>query len=851
MRPALTLILPGLLLACDPAKDDTKSEFLDRDNDGFPETEDCNDLDAQIHPDAVEICDNIDNDCDGVTDEEDAFDAPAWFVDADGDGFGQDGEFIYACEQPQGYTQDRTDCNDNDLTAYPGAAEVCDDVDNDCDGVVDEGTALDAQLWYRDGDEDGYGAELASVKACNQPDGYVEDNTDCNDGNPDMNPGADEICNDIDDDCDTLVDDADPGVISDDNWIPDADGDQWGEEGATWVMACLRPLGYVHVDQEGDCDDSDPVVNPDQAEICGDDIDNDCDGNVDEPDAPNLLAWYTDNDGDGYGAAGSTPVYACDNQDPKVPNDLDCYDYDADINPDAEEICYDGTDQNCDGESDYDCDLDGFDSSDFGGADCDDGEVLANPDRAEVCGDGLDNDCNGDTDPCGLAASLYGEADGDAAGTSVGGGGDVNGDGKDDVVIGAPYHNSTLIEDAVAVGSVYIVYGPSSATASLTSGSDGIIEGATEQDQLGSAVAIVGDQNRDGMADVLAGAFGEDSGGATAGAAYLFSGPFSGTISADDAIASFFGEIADDRAGSAVANAGDIDGDRTADLLIGAFQGGLSYGTEHADAGYAYLIYGPATGEIDLSFADTRFIGVNGGENAGTSLDGAGDFNGDGTKDIVIGAPFARPGGVYYGAAYVVYGPPPEGDVSLEEADRTYRGVNSGDTAGYSVAGIGDMNGDGRDDIAVGAPQNDAGAEGSGAVYIMAGAASSGSLSGATAILVGEDRDDSAGSSVSKAGDIDGDDVPDVLVGAKLDDYGGSNAGAGYVVFGPLLGTVDLSDAPGKVIGEADNDFMGAAISTAGDTDGDGADDFVVGAEGSDGNGANSGAAYIIRGGGW
>ena len=171
---------------------------LDRDNDGYPETTDCNDFDAQINPAAIELCDGIDNNCNGQIDEGEAFDATTYFVDNDGDGFGTDGDYIFACPQPDGtppdgYSADRTDCNDNDITAYPGAAEVCDGVDNDCDGQVDEGSALDATYWYRDGDSDGYGSELASVKACDQPKGYVADKTDCNDAVTGIHPDADEI----------------------------------------------------------------------------------------------------------------------------------------------------------------------------------------------------------------------------------------------------------------------------------------------------------------------------------------------------------------------------------------------------------------------------------------------------------------------------------------------------------------------------------------------------------------------------------------------------------------------------------------------------------------------------------
>ena len=846
MRSLLPLLLlPFLATACNGRGNDSGGldSTLDRDNDGFPETTDCNDFDAQINPAAIELCDEIDNNCNGQVDEGEAFDATAWFVDNDGDGFGLDGDYIFACAEPDGYSADRTDCNDNDLTAYPGAAEVCDGVDNDCDDQVDEGTALDATYWYRDGDSDGYGSELASVKSCAQPEGYVEDDTDCNDASAAVNPGADEVCNGIDDDCDTLVDDFDNDVTDGLPWYIDQDGDQWGDE-AGLLLACVQPLGYVVT--PGDCDDTVSTTNPDNAAICGDGVDNDCDGSVDEPDAPHLLGWYTDTDGDGYGSASSSPVYSCPQVSGRVANNQDCNDTNSAINPDASETWYDGVDSNCDGLSDYDADADDHISDDYGGDDCNDSADLAHPGLAEVCGDGLDNNCDGQSDPCGVSATFYGEAGGDKAGGAVGGGGDINGDGNDDVVVGASWQNGTLIDGAVAVGAAYVAYGPIDGVYNLSL-SDAKVEGEAEQDRLGSSVTIVGDVNADGYDDVLIGAFGCDTGGYAAGATYLFNGPLSGVVSASTATAKLVGELPDDRSGWSVSGGGDFDGDGRKDILIGAYESGGSF----AAAGAVYLVYGPATGTVDLSFADSRILGSRSGDWAGYSVDNAGDVNGDGMDDIVVGAPYGHPALAYIGAAYVVYGPPDAGDSSLDDADRTYTGINAGDQAGFAVAGAGDINGDGRADLLIGAPHNDAGSEESGAAYLVSGGASSASLGSSLAIFVGENADDWVGSSVSSGGDVDGDGNPDLLIGASRDDYTDSDAGGGYVVMGPISGTVDLSEAQGKVIGEASDDYAGTAIAGAGDVNSDGFDDFVVGAPGNDTLGDNAGAAYLIYGGGF
>ena len=358
---------------------------------------------------------------------------------------------------------------------------------------------------------------------------------------------------------------------------------------------------------------------------------------------------------------------------------------------------------------------------------------------------------------------------------------------------------------------------------------------------------IVGDVNDDGYDDILVGAFGVDTGGYAAGATYLFEGPISGLISASTATAKLVGEIPLDCSGWSVAGAGDYDGDGNQDMLVGAYKNGGAA----AAAGAVYVVYGPASGTIDLSFSDARMLGVRSGDWAGYSVDNAGDFNGDGVDDIVVGAPYAHPDGAYIGAAYVVYGPPDDGDSSLGDADRRYTGINSGDQGGFSVAGAGDVNGDGRADIMVGAPHNDAGSEESGAAYLVAGGSSSASLSSSLAVFVGENADDWAGSAVDGAGDVNGDGTPDVLIGASRDDYADSDAGGGYVVMGPLSGTVDLSDAEGKVVGESADDHCGTSLAGTGDVDGDGYDDFVVGSPGNNTLGENAGAAYLIYGGGF
>ncbi len=159
---------------------------VDADNDGFEDTVDCNDAEPDANPEAVEICDGIDNDCDGTIDEPDANGAATWYLDKDGDGHGMTMETVVACNQPDGYTGQKGDCQDDDPKIHPGAKEDCSsNIDANCDGSTG----------YADEDEDGHAACV-----------------DCDDADPEINPGATEICDGIDNDCDSLTDDADVPV---------------------------------------------------------------------------------------------------------------------------------------------------------------------------------------------------------------------------------------------------------------------------------------------------------------------------------------------------------------------------------------------------------------------------------------------------------------------------------------------------------------------------------------------------------------------------------------------------------------------------------------------------------------
>ena len=187
-------LMAGLLLACEGGKTPNESDvFSDADGDGVDLSVDCDDNNAAVSPDAVEICDGIDNDCDGAIDDADSDfqGGSTYYADVDLDGYGDASVAVDACDLPAGYSDNLDDCDDGNPAIYPGAAEIRDGVDNDCDSLIDDEDPISGNTYYADSDGDGYGDGDAVLIACELPEsGYVDNSDDCDDGDESTNPDA-------------------------------------------------------------------------------------------------------------------------------------------------------------------------------------------------------------------------------------------------------------------------------------------------------------------------------------------------------------------------------------------------------------------------------------------------------------------------------------------------------------------------------------------------------------------------------------------------------------------------------------------------------------------------------------
>ncbi len=413
-------------------------------------------------------------------------------------------------------------------------------------------------------------------------------------------------------------------------------------------------------------------------------------------------------------------------------------------------------------------------------------------------------------------------------GHAVGAAGDVDGDGYADVTVGAPYHSFEL-------GKVYVYHGSASGLESDPTWTE---TGNQQNAHLGYAVGTAGDVDSDGYADVIVGEPHYDEGGETdLGQVYVYHGSTSGLES--DPTWTATGDQENAYFGFSVSTAGDVDGNGYSDVIIGAY----GYSNGHAGEGRVY-VYSSTVGGLQSApawMAESNLAGAA----FGYSVSAAGDVNGDGYADVIVGAHLYDNGQTDEGRAFAWYGSA-EGlgsNGTPSNADWSAESNWAGARFGYSVGAAGDVNGDGYADVIVGAPYYDNGQTDEGRAYLYVGKA--GGLQAAPAWTIqGEQAYAYLGAAVGAAGDVNGDGYADVIVGAPGNgEYNDNGQGKALVYYGSADGIDDEADWSAE--GEADSEHFGAAVGTAGDVNGDGYSDVIIGAYGYD---QNMGRAYVYYG---
>ena len=391
-----------------------------------------------------------------------------------------------------------------------------------------------------------------------------------------------------------------------------------------------------------------------------------------------------------------------------------------------------------------------------------------------------------------------------------------------------------------------------------------------DSDLFGSSVAGIGDIDRDGISDIAAGAPGDDADGSGRGAVYIILMKADGTPKSTTRIANGTANgptLADfDRFGRSVAGIGDIDGDGIPDIAAGADLDDAGGGV-FSDKGAVYIILMKADGTpkstTKIASGTIHFVTLTDGDNFGSSVAGIGDIDGDGIPDIAAGAQGDDAGGTNKGAVYIILmnaNGTPKSTTKIRSDTTNFVTLADSDFFGTSVAGIGDIDGDGIPDIAAGAKGDNTGGLDRGAVYIIPLTGvfpeGDGSVDATTKIASGTANFvtladlDFFGSSVAGIGDIDRDGIPDIAAGALLDDTDGSARGAVYIILmkadGTPKSTTKIASGTTNFVTLTDDDFFGTSVAGIGDIDGDGIQDIAAGAERDDTGGSFTGAVYII-----
>ncbi len=928
---------------------------------------DCNDANGLAHPTAPEACDAVDNDCNGVIDEGVL---TTYYLDADGDGFGDAATPQLSCAAMARYVTSSTDCDDARADVHPGGIELCDvaAVDENCNGSQNEGcTCVNGSTvpcgsslagcpsgtqtcalgtlgacnvspvivsCFADSDADDYATSTATMTmACICPALTTSRaptsaaSIDCNGMSASVHPGAAETCNAIDDNCNGTTDE---GVLT--TYFVDGDGDGFGNASMPH-LACALAAGFAANDT--DCNDSLASVHPGLAELCDAAmVDENCNGSHNEgctcvngstvpcgsalPGCPSgtqtcaggmlgacsvspvLIACYTDADADGYAPTGAAMTMACacpartTSRVPASASATDCNDLSASVRPGVAEVC-NGIDDNCSATIDEglplqawwaDCDGDSYGSASATGTvtcrlppalptcpagsspqwsmnndDCNDANPTVNPGSGSfVCGGrcGSNTDvtaCGASCTACATPVNGAPTCTAGACGIRCNAGyrvcGAVCGSDSDPVACGASCSVCTtavanaspsctagvcgfrcdtgyalragacviLAPRLVAPGSTAIVTSARPALKwALAAGTDAAHVQLCADRACSSVVAtfnVAGITGQPPSALPIGVSYWRAAGRVAGVNGTRWSPVWQFTVGARTAtVNTSWGTVPD------------VNGDGFADVIVGA----TSVNTQ---TGRVYVYPGSATGLATTPA--TSLTGPDGpGGGFGGSVASAGDVNGDGFADVIVGAPLV---GTYTGRVHLFLG----GATGLATTPATsITGSDPGGNFGAMVASAGDVNGDGYADVVVGAQTADSR---TGRAYVFLGSATGLSATPATTMVGPYAGAGDFGRAVAGAGDVNGDGFADVIVGA----FNANTVGRAYVYLGSATG---VSATPDVTLtgGPSPTDGFGWAVAGAGDVNGDGYADVVVGADFGGGSMAATGRAAVYLG---